>query len=91
MSACLLSLSVMSLLLPVRTVASYLPSTLTISDCVPRFFQHRDAGSRRRYHSCIESEPWYQCRFAHRLCIVPSLPAQVPRVHVREYAAAHHR
>jgi Ca2+:H+ antiporter len=83
MSACLLSLSVTSLLLPVsvysssrlqRTSADLPPDRLL---CV--FQRHQPTIGRRRRS---EGQPCHQCHSPHHLPALPGLPIEVARIHV---------
>ena len=92
MSACLLSLSVMSLLLPVCLLSNIWPMatllTLTHLDCILCFL-HK-VFCRFGSATGAQSQSWDQCCPASGIRSIPIVPAEVSRLHVREYSARSH-
>lgn len=90
MSACLLSLSVMSLLLPVSIPPASSPFNQpdNITDCISRLVQQPEYQGCRSQGASSQSR--YECRAAHRLHTLSFVPAQVACLHVREYTAGSH-
>jgi len=89
MSACLLSLSVMSLLLPTAFHASFNDAnTVNANKAVLAVSRGTSVVSVTWYGIWITTDLLDP---AYRLWHVPLVSTQVPRLHVRKYTTAYHR